>query len=198
MKNDEKVLCVINQEIPKDWLSNRIAIKIPEKKLETSICHWDWIKRSTAEKDPSYKQLIPYAVIQDLSGNIGCYRRCGSEERLHGLWSLGVGGHINPEDSTSEAGKGSISGVIRNALFREIHEEFHIIQQNFEANFAGIIHENESEVGLVHLGVVFSCTIENTEELVPAEELSEFTWYSRVQLEHQQLELWSELALRLV
>lgn len=195
MNENEKVLCVENEAIPTKWLSNRAALPISEEELATSIQNWLWKKRLIAEKDPSCKQLIPYAVLKDLSGNIGCYRRSGSEKRLHGLWSLGVGGHINPEDMPDDRVNSNITTIIRNALFREIDEEFHIFKEKIDVSFAGIIHENETNVGLVHLGVVFACTVENPDNLVPAEELSDFKWFKQDHIKRMNFELWSTLAL---
>ena len=58
-----------------------------------------YMKRSLAEEDPSFKQLIPYAIIMS-GGQVFKYRRGvkGGESRLHGLISVGVGGHISAVD----------------------------------------------------------------------------------------------------
>src|SRR4051794_3879207 len=55
--------------------------------------------RSNVETDPSVKQLIPYAILIR-EDQVFAYRRgkAGGENRLHDLWSIGVGGHISKED----------------------------------------------------------------------------------------------------
>src|SRR4030042_1570946 len=60
-----------------------------------------FINRSEAEKDPSYKQIIPY-VIMCHNGKFLSYVRGkkAGEKRLLGLRSIGIGGHINPIDCT--------------------------------------------------------------------------------------------------
>src|SRR4030043_2218161 len=59
-----------------------------------------FIPRSKAEKDPSYKQLIPY-VIMACGGKLLTYvrgKRAG-ETRLVAKRSIGLGGHIKPCDN---------------------------------------------------------------------------------------------------
>ena len=58
-----------------------------------------FMPRSQAEKDPSFKQLIPY-VIMNCGDKFLSYvrgKRAG-ETRLVGNRSIGIGGHINPAD----------------------------------------------------------------------------------------------------
>src|SRR5213593_910479 len=66
----------------------------------TSSSRLVYRNRSEAEQDKRYKQLIPYVLII-CNGRILRYRRGkgGQETRLHGLYSVGVGGHISEEDS---------------------------------------------------------------------------------------------------
>ena len=54
-------------------------------------------KRNELEDDPSFKQIIPYAVISNKGSFYLFRRRFGqAEKRLRNLFSLGVGGHMNP------------------------------------------------------------------------------------------------------
>ncbi len=58
-----------------------------------------FMPRPQAEKDPSFKQLIPY-VIMTCDGKYLSYvrgKRAG-ETRLVAKRSIGIGGHINPTD----------------------------------------------------------------------------------------------------
>jgi predicted NUDIX family phosphoesterase len=53
--------------------------------------------RATCETDPTLQQVIPYIVLVDRKTNrVLTYRRGqgGGENRLHGLYSIGFGGHI--------------------------------------------------------------------------------------------------------
>jgi predicted NUDIX family phosphoesterase len=83
-----------------------------------------FMKRSQAEKDPSYKQLIPY-VIMSCDGKYLSYvrgRRAG-ETRLVGLRSIGIGGHINPADNDMPLFSKSFYEAYLAAVSREVAEE---------------------------------------------------------------------------
>ena len=116
--------------------------------------------RRELELDPSWKQPIPYAValyrpegapasdiqlfwMDRLAG--------GSDKRLHGRASFGVGGHISPND-----------GGIRAALAREWVEE---VATPTLPSFApiGLLNDDGDDVGRVHLGIVFIATLTSSD-----------------------------------
>jgi predicted NUDIX family phosphoesterase len=71
----------------------------------------------------------------------------GSDKRLHGRASFGVGGHIAPSD-----------GGIRAALAREWVEE--VATPTLPAfTPIGLLNDDGDDVGRVHLGVVFIATL---------------------------------------
>src|SRR2546425_13221371 len=55
--------------------------------------------RAGVEEDASFKQIIPYLIVRH-RGRLFLVQRSteGGETRLHGKYSIGVGGHINPGD----------------------------------------------------------------------------------------------------
>ena len=60
--------------------------------------------RSTVEEDPTFKQLIPYAILQaEVDGETSVFQytrgKGQGEKRLHALRSIGIGGHISEEDA---------------------------------------------------------------------------------------------------
>ena len=57
-----------------------------------------FLPRSAAERDPDFKQLIPYAALRHRDKVFAYRRGGGAETRLHGRWSIGIGGHVNPAD----------------------------------------------------------------------------------------------------
>lgn len=107
-----------------------------------------FVQREQAEKDPDYKQIIPYSVI--------CYQNyiftvtrlaTQSEERLHNKSSIGIGGHINPIDDKED------ELILDAARIREIDEEMFI---NYTvADVVGCVNDNSNEVGRVHFGIVY-------------------------------------------
>jgi predicted NUDIX family phosphoesterase len=110
--------------------------------------HLSFLPRSRAETDPSYKQLIPYVVLR-WAGQVYHYVRGqgGGEKRLRALRSVGVGGHINPIDG--EAG----ANPYRQALLREVQEEI-FLETTYEERCLGLINDDSTPVGQVHLGIV--------------------------------------------
>src|SRR3989442_10503516 len=53
--------------------------------------------RAGVEEDPSFKQIIPYLLVRH-RGRLFLVQRSteGGETRLHGKYSIGVGGHMKP------------------------------------------------------------------------------------------------------
>jgi predicted NUDIX family phosphoesterase len=102
--------------------------------------------RAGAESDPSYKQLIPYVVLRCRDA-VFHYRRgaAGTEVRLRTLRSLGVGGHVCEEDGTDDP--------YRMGMLRELAEEVEL-GAPFAERVVGLINEDRTAVGRVHLGIV--------------------------------------------
>lgn len=102
-------------------LTNNIDI------TEESLCV---ITRPECEKDTAYRHFATYAIIQDEEGKILVYPRAkgGAEERLHGMWSIGWGGHVNINNHDKANKLAYATGTYLNALLtvatsREIAEE---------------------------------------------------------------------------
>ena len=112
--------------------------------------------RSRVEEDPSLKQIIPYALIVR-GDEVFCFQRTtgGGERRLHGLRSIGVGGHVNPVD------KGNVVG---DALRRELAEEV-VLPTRWGARLTGLLNDDTTPVGSVHVGVVAVVEIEPEDEV---------------------------------
>ncbi len=122
----------------------------------TSSSHLVYQNRSEAEHDRRYKQLIPY-VLLTCNDQILRYRRGrgGEETRLHGLYSVGIGGHISEEDH----GLFSKNVGYQEGMLREVKEEVDI-EQVKEAAVA-VINDDSTEVGYVHFGVVHIMHVAN-------------------------------------
>src|SRR5204862_8187753 len=115
----------------------------------TSSSRLVYLNRSDAEQDKNYKQLIPY-VLLICNDQLLRYRRGrgGEETRLHGLYSVGIGGHISEEDHVLF----SKDFGYKEGMLREVREEV-AIEQVKEATVA-MINDDSTEVGYVHFGVV--------------------------------------------
>ena len=160
----------------------------------TSSSNTLYLNRSDAEQDKRYKQLIPYVLII-CHGRILRYRRGrgGQETRLHGLYSVGIGGHISEEDhGLFSSGLGYQEG-----MRRELMEEVAIDEVKETA--VAVINDDSTDVGYVHFGVVHVLPVVNENvagrrsgivapEFIPiveaVKDLSGYESWSRFCLEH--------------
>jgi len=142
---DELVLVVPRALVITDpWRGVRRGSRAMSAALSAVETHGRFESRRTMEDDPSFKQIIPYLVLRDGANWFLMRRtRAGGDPRLHERWSIGVGGHLNPGD-------GDLSG----GLVREWQEE---LVADFVPAFrpVGLLNDDETEVGAVHLGIVF-------------------------------------------
>jgi len=150
MAPEERVLCFERRLLEEVGVFQGISLEV-EKYLPvvTSSSRLVYLNRSEAEHDKRYKQLIPYVLV--ICGDrILRYRRGrgGQETRLHGLYSVGVGGHISEEDhGLFSQGPGYHEG-----MRRELMEEVAIDEVKEVA--VAVINDDSTEVGCVHFGVV--------------------------------------------
>ncbi len=151
-----------------------------------------FIDRGAAEEDPSHKQLIPYVLIR-LNGKFVHYSRgkAGGESRLHAKRSMGIGGHINPED---ERGDHLGFETYMAGVEREIAEEV-VINGSYTQKIIGLLNDDSNEVGKVHLGVVhlFDVTgtsVTSNEDAIADLQLSELEEIKSSI--HENLETWSQ------
>jgi len=140
--------------------------------------------RAAMEADPRFKQVIPYLVLRDRGRYFLMRRtRAGGDARLHDLFSIGVGGHLNPGDVD-----------LRGGLRREWTEE---LAADFvpRFRFLGLLNDDTTDVGRVHLGIVYVAeaagrpvAVRETDKLegrfVPPAELSAV---------YDRMETWSRL-----
>ena len=205
--NRETVLCASVDSLPGHWLPEYGTVTLTESALLDTLASIEpvWRDRRSVESDETYRQWIPYVLVQNPHGELALYCRRGTEPRLHGRWSVGIGGHINPSDLQRRTGLNRRE-IWHQALWagmrRELEEEMPGLLPDGEPRFLGLIHERMSAVGRVHIGVVFLC---RTAGPPPAagEELGEVRWRSpdsiggpSCPLDH--FELWSRLALQLL
>src|SRR5690606_12538843 len=78
------------------------------------------------------------------------------ENRLHSKRSIGIGGHISSIDAE---GAGAASPYAE-GMRRELEDEVHI-DTPYTERCVGLINDDETEVGRVHLGVVHIFDVES-------------------------------------
>jgi predicted NUDIX family phosphoesterase len=157
MATEERVLCFERKLLEELGVFQGLSLEV-EKFLPvvTATSHLVYLNRSEAEKDRRYKQLIPY-VLLICGQKILRYRRGkgGQETRLHGFYSVGIGGHISEEDhGLFSAGPGYQEG-----MRRELLEEVDVDAKDEPALAA--INDDSTEVGYVHFGMVHVVRVPN-------------------------------------
>ncbi len=123
-----------------------------------------FLRRGEAEEDPGHKQIIPYAVVT-FQDRVFLLRRTsrGGEARLHGKFSIGVGGHVNPERVPP-------ARLVEAGLQRELAEELRF-DRPFACRPIGLINDDRVPVGRVHLGIVYLVAASDAAVRVREEEL---------------------------
>jgi predicted NUDIX family phosphoesterase len=160
-----------------------------EAVLERAGSLGDYVPRPAAEIDRSLKQIIPYLLLRD--GDLVFLMKrtkAGGDARLHDLYTIGVGGHLNPGDA----------GVL-GGLAREWREE---IEADFmpEFEFVGLLKDDTVEVGVHHLGVVYlaeaagrAVKVRETDKLSGSFEKIEV-----LRAVYDRMETWSQLAFEAI
>lgn len=161
MATEERVLCFRRTLLEELGVFQGLNLQVENYlPILTSPAHTVYRNRSEAEQDRRYKQLIPYVLVfcQD---RILRYRRGkgGQESRLHGLFSVGIGGHISEDDH----GLFSKQLGYMEGMRRELREEVDIEAANEAA--VAVLNDDSTDVGFVHFGVVHVMHVP-TEEIV--------------------------------
>lgn len=188
---DELALCLDRSELPSKWQHDNLALPLTEIDLNSfDQRRYRFARRREIEYDFTIKQVIPYVIVLDSEKNILIYRRRGTETRLHNLWSLGIGGHINDTDRVPANFKATLFSGMKRECFEELGTEVN------EFSLIGLINEEQTDVGHSHIGIVFEAQI--THDLPASDELKDWMFVSLDQLPSYNFELWSSLALRLL
>lgn len=157
-----------------------------------------WIgPRQALENNKNYLQIIPYIVLTDGS-KIAYYTRgeSGNEARLHGLVSIGLGGHVDLEDVVLDGNDLDLVETIYKAAKREVFEEVGL-QEFSRQTWIGLLFDNSSDVGRVHIGVVGIWYVERFESMVIEDTIRTLTTAPLDSLlnELPHMETWSSYLL---
>lgn len=194
-KSEEQILVVRRQLFDQlgsfQGLSSQIESYLGEfLKRENNF----FVARSSAENDPSLKQIIPYAVFCH-GGKILHYRRGSKsgEKRLVAKESIGIGGHINDSDESLFSFDVS---AYHAAVRREISEEL-VLGGGFQERVVALINDDSTEVGRVHLGVVHLVELENADVRAGEKAIADLGFGTRDELlaRRDQFETWSQIVL---
>ena len=150
--------------------------------------------RGEMESDPSFKQLIPYVIFRfqtEAGSQLFRYTRGSGqgESRLHAKKSVGIGGHISTLDVKADS-------VYEQGLQRELDEET-IIETAYTAARVGMINDDETDVGKVHLGVVHIFDVDQPHVRAREDDITKagFDSVANILSDLDHYESWSQICL---
>ena len=161
-------------------------------------------KRNELEEDPSFKQIIPYAVISckepkrngfQQSQSYYLFKRSSGqvEKRLQNLFSLGVGGHMNPVITKEHEEQ-----YLIDELKRELFEEVRLVNDCAieEIEFIGFINDDTIPVGRVHIGLLYNIHVSNKEVYINETDKMTADWIDKSNLAefYEGMETWTKIA----
>jgi predicted NUDIX family phosphoesterase len=161
--------------------------------------HASYRPRGAMERDPSFKQLIPYVIFRhtDAAGRVSVFQytrgKGQGEGRLHSKRSIGIGGHISSVDAENDAAFDPYAEGMR----RELEEEV-AIDTAYRERCAGLINDDETEVGRVHLGVVHVLDVDRPAVRPREEDIVDagFVAVDELLADLPRFETWSQICLR--
>lgn len=187
---DEDVLCVPRATIFPDGAWHGLVTRGLERVLRTIRAASEYRPRSKVEDDPEQQQVIPYCVVHhphDDTYLLTRRLRRSSEKRLHHLFSLGIGGHVNPGDA-------AVGDPLIGGLEREWREEIRC-PSPATARLTAVLNDDSSPVSKVHLGLVF--VVEPTLGFVDVREVDKLEGESlplrELRRHYLSMESWSQL-----
>jgi predicted NUDIX family phosphoesterase len=153
-----------------------------------------FLRRSELEEDDSFKQVIPYAIISNKDSFYLFRRTSGqTEKRLHNKFSLGVGGHMNPDYS-----KESKEQYLIDELKRELFEEVKLLNGCLleDIEFIGFLNDDTIPVGRVHIGLLYNIHVSNKEVYINETDKMTADWIDKSNLAefYGGMETWSKIA----
>jgi predicted NUDIX family phosphoesterase len=180
----EQVMVVERDALGSFLVERGLVTEETDTVLDIIVDRHFFIDRPTAEISPQYKQIIPYVLIRH-DGSYFLLRRTQkqTEARLHHKLSLGIGGHINPD--TPE---------LLDGLRKELEEEVDVAG-DYDLSFIGILNDDTTAVGKVHLGAVYVLDSHDREVSVRETEKMTGRWVPREELaQHREaMETWSQI-----
>ncbi|MBQ7049113.1 MAG: NUDIX domain-containing protein [Firmicutes bacterium] len=150
--------------------------------------------RWQVEQDSSWKQVIPY-VVMETAERIMAAKRLKGDPRLVGGYTVGMGGHINPED-----GEDPIETCIRRELEEETTFSWKQDLDGYQIHPVSFVNVR-NEVSLMHICIPVRLQVLDHERIQIREtEKLQGVWMSKTELDilDGKLEGWSEIALDLI
>jgi predicted NUDIX family phosphoesterase len=156
-----------------------------------------FIQRSQAERDPALKQLIPYVILrcEDMVFHYIRGKEAG-EGRLRAKGSIGIGGHIQPQDLNLFT---SPRTFYMTAAAREVAEEVQV-EATHRERIVALINDDSTPVGQVHFGIVHLWDLDKPAVTRRERQITKGSFMPLEELKTRwgSLEAWSQLSLALL
>src|SRR3984893_6628381 len=180
-----------------DQLCNFHGINFePRKYLDAILSRGNnfFLRRDQAEKDPSHKQIIPYALLTHGDKVLHYVRgKKAGEQRLVHKGSIGIGGHMNESDESLFA---LDEAAYRAGVEREVGEEI-AINTKFDDRIVALLNDDSTEVGQVHLGIVHVFKLAEPKVEKREAMITNIAFLNKNELlaRRDSLETWSQICL---
>jgi predicted NUDIX family phosphoesterase len=152
-----------------------------------------FLRRSELEEDPSFKQIIPYAIISN-NKSFFLFKRTSkqTEKRLHNKFSLGVGGHMNP-CNTKESNEQYLVYELKRELFEEVKLLNGCLIEDIE--FIGFINDDTIPVGRVHIGLLYNIRVSDKNVVINETDRMTAEWIDEPDLAefYEGMETWTKI-----
>ena len=199
MAQEEQVLVVERKVLEQVGMFQGLAFDVQRYLREIFVPGVPrFLPRSQVEKDPSYKQLIPYVIVS-FDGKYLSYvrgKRAG-EARLLNLRSIGIGGHINPIDADNSSLFAYLYENYLTAVEREVTEEV-AVETSHTDSIVALLNDESNEVGRVHLGIVHYWILDAPKVKKREQMITQMTFMTPAELQEVRdtMETWSQLCLK--
>ncbi|MBL1417958.1 MAG: NUDIX domain-containing protein [Moritella sp.] len=190
MKHQEHIISVFaDVAAPSTRLIDSATVNIESKDVVI-------MQRALLETNPKFRQLIPYVVVKQGDKYLAYERsKSGGESRLHNLFSIGIGGHVDAVDAVyDEKGVFQLTDTLRTGMYRELHEELGLTESDFLGmTTIGYLSKDVTPVDEVHLGIVLVAEV-HADLVVTSKEdaLNLAGFLTADELAKLNLESWSE------
>ncbi len=204
-----KVLCISRDALTEQSIPPSVQGIFPFNLDKVSSEDFHFINRKIVDSDKElyknmayyFPQILPYIAVTDGNGKYLSYSRNGTETRLHGSRSIGVGGHVDITDmyDTEYNLVNNILETITQSTLRELEEEANIVYDSASPNVIThicnkVIVDTSNPVGKVHVGIFTTLVYPHAQ---PQEELHDAKWLTVDELKASidEYENWSKLII---
>ncbi len=155
------------------------------------------MRRREAEEDTRVIQLVSNFVVH-YEDKYLTYKRTKRlpENRLHGFYSLGFGGHLNPDDLRPLLNIFD-PGVAAPLLLRELGEELRLGEEP-KVSYRGLLYDDSRPVSKQHLGITYDVFLDSEEFEIGERGFlmdAKFETLDQIERRHEDFENWSWIVI---